>query len=620
MLTTRHSALALAIASAAAVTPALAQQADERTEEIIVTSSRVPIPLRQIGTSVSVMDEFEIEAHGNVSLTDLLRQMPAIGSSSNGGLGNITSVRVRGEEAFRTLTIIDGMRLQDPSAPQITTDFSHLVTDGIGRIEVLRGPQGLAYGADAGGVINISSRSAEDGFHVNVNALGGEYGTSQLSGNVAGRNENVDYFLSVADYETDGFNTLAADTVLADDDAYENTSFHGRLGIELTEQWRVDLVRRDVSGENQHDGCFDSTTFATVHSCSNDYELDATRIGVEYNGESFAHSLSYTSTESDRQNYTAGLPSFGDIGEQNRWEYIGAATALPGFDLVFGADQQEDLANGVGRDNTGFFVEYLSDFSEDFFFTAGVRHDDNDDFGTNTSYRLSAAYLIETESGTVKLKSAVGSGFRAPSPFEVQYNSGPFAYPPASNVVLVQEESDGWEAGIEFIADNYRLEAVYFDQDIDNAIEFDLASFSGYLQDVGTSSSSGLELAAEIALTDSLALNGNYTYNDTERPDGTQRLRRPENLFNAGVMYTGVDGRLNINGFYRYQADSIDTGAALDDFGVVDLTASYQVTDNFRIYGRIENLFDEDYQEVIGYNSAEQAVYVGLRLGFSTNQ
>lgn len=612
--------LCFGICTALAAPTQLAAQSQDSAagavEEVIVTSSRIPIPLRQIGTSVSVMDEVEITAHGNLALSDLLRQMPAVGSSSNGGIGKPTTVRIRGEEGFRTLTYLDGMRLQDPSVPQLTTDFSQLLTDGIGRIEILRGPQGLAYGADAGGVININTRRIEHGFSASLDGQSGEFGTNQFAGNVAGRTGAMDYFLSVTDYETDGFNTRDSDTILMDDDGYENTSIHGRVGFNLSDRWRVELVHRDVDGANEFDGCFDSATFATVHSCSSDYDLKASRVGIEYDIESFNHSLSYMTTESDRQSFTAGVPAFGGLGEQERVEYIGSATELPGFDLVFGADQQEDVSNGRERDNTGVFLEYLSDFSDSFFVTAGVRHDDNDDFGTNTSYRLSGAYLFDFGNGTLKLKSAVGTGFRAPSPFEVEYNNSASAFPPASLVDLRQEESEGWEAGIEYFNGEMRLEAVYFDQDVENAIFFDLAAFSGYLQDVGTSNSKGVELTAEIPLGDSLRLNGNYTYNDTERPDGSQRLRRPEHLFNLGVLFTGMDGRLNLNGFYRSQANSLDSPGPLEDFGVLDLTASYQLNENFRLYGRFENAFDEDYEEVTGFNSADSAAYIGVNFSF----
>ena len=350
-----------------------------------------------------------------------------------------------------------------------------------------------------------------------------------------------------------------------------------------------------------------------MEDCSDSNDLSATRLEAEYKGTGFSHSISYNSTDSDRESFAGGASSFTAAGELERSEYIGSATDLPGFDLVFGGDQEKASNNGMGRDNTGMFLEYLSDFSDAIFLTAGVRHDDNEDFGTNTNYRVSAAYLVDLEEGTLKFKSALGTGFRAPSPFEIAYNAGPFASSPAADIALQQEESEGWEIGVEYFTSTMRLEAVYFDQDVENAIFFDLAAFSGYLQDVGQSNSKGIELSAEVPITDSLRVTGNYTHNETERPDGTQRLRRPENLFNLGFLYTGLDGKLNLNGFYRSQADAIDSGnIAIDDFGVFDLTASYQLTESFQVYGRLENSFDEDYQEIIDYNAAGAAAYIGV--------
>ncbi|MBU15921.1 MAG: hypothetical protein CMQ14_12710 [Gammaproteobacteria bacterium] len=606
----KRTALATTIVVAAIHSPLPLAQHSGNIEEIVITPSRVAIPLRQIGTSVSVMDEFEIESRGVLNLTDLLRQMPATGASSNGGAGKPTTIRIRGEEGFRTLTILDGMRIQDPSGPQIATSFEHLLSDGIGRIEVLRGPQGLAYGADAGGVINMSSRSTAEGFSASADAQTGRYGTNQLAANIAGRSGTVDYFLAVTDFETNGFNSRDSDSMLMDADGYENTTLHARLGFDITEEFRVQLVHRNVDSRNEFDGCFTATR---VEDCSDSNDLSATRLEAEYKGTGFSHSISYNSTDSDRESFAGGASSFTAAGELERSEYIGSATDLPGFDLVFGGDQEKASNNGMGRDNTGMFLEYLSDFSDAIFLTAGVRHDDNEDFGTNTNYRVSTAYLVDLEEGTLKFKSALGTGFRAPSPFEIAYNAGPFASSPAADIALQQEESEGWEIGVEYFTSTMRLEAVYFDQDVENAIFFDLAAFSGYLQDVGQSNSKGIELSAEVPITDSLRVTGNYTHNETERPDGTQRLRRPENLFNLGFLYTGLDGKLNLNGFYRSQADAIDSGnIAIDDFGVFDLTASYQLTESFQVYGRLENSFDEDYQEIIDYNAAGAAAYIGV--------
>ena len=609
LITFKRTAVTAVVAVATSSPITLAQQSDN-LEEIVVTSSRVAIPLRQIGTSVSVMDDFEIDSRGVLNITDLLRQMPATGASNSGGAGKTTLVRIRGEEGFRTLTILDGVRIQDPSGPQIATSFEHLLSDGIGRIEVLRGPQGLAFGADAGGVINISSRSASGGFSASADAQTGRYGTNQLAANIAGRNGAFDYFLAATDFETNGFNSRDSDNTLMDADGYKNTSLHARLGMDITESFRVQLVRHDIDGRNEFDGCFTSTR---VEDCSGSNDLSATRIEAEYKGAAFSHSFSYSSTDSDRENFAAGASSFTAAGKLERWEYIGTATELPGFDLVYGADQEEAWNNGRGRGNIGVFLEYLSDFSDAVFFTAGVRHDDNEDFSTNTNYRVSAAYLADLGEGTLKFKTALGTGFRAPSPFEIAYNAGAFAFPPAAGITLQQEESEGWEIGVEYITRTMRLEAVYFDQNVENAIFFDLASFSGYLQDIGQANSRGIELSAEIPITDSLRVTGNYTRNETERPDGTQRLRRPEHLFNLGFLYSGLDGKLNLNGFYRSQANAIDSGnIAIDDFGVFDLTASYQLTEGVRVYSRLENVSDEDYQEIIDYNAAGAAAYIGV--------
>src|SRR5690606_25751656 len=127
--------------------------------------------------------------------------------------GKTTSLRIRGEEGFRTLTIMDGLRLSDPSAPQVGPQLEHLMSSGINRVEILRGPQGLGYGADAGGVLSISTRTGAEGLQAALDAQGGEFGTRQLSGNVGGSNGKADFFVSASTYEADGFNTLVADDV-----------------------------------------------------------------------------------------------------------------------------------------------------------------------------------------------------------------------------------------------------------------------------------------------------------------------------------------------------------------------------------------------------------------------
>ena len=165
-------------------------------EEVIVTSSRVPMPLRQIGTSVSVITEQEIQQRGFNSLYDILRSQPSVGVSNAGGAGKVTSVRIRGEEGYRTLVLLDGIDISDTSAPQVSPRMDQLLSSGIQRVEILRGPQGLMYGADAGGVVNISTIAPQEGLTGDLSAEGGRYGSQQFAGNLGGGNGTVDFNLS----------------------------------------------------------------------------------------------------------------------------------------------------------------------------------------------------------------------------------------------------------------------------------------------------------------------------------------------------------------------------------------------------------------------------------------
>ncbi|MEO1036425.1 MAG: TonB-dependent receptor, partial [Pseudomonadota bacterium] len=158
-------------------------------------------------------------------------------------------------------------------------------------------------------------------------------------------------------------------------------------------------------------------------------------------------------------------------------------------------------------------------------------------------------------------------------------------------------------------------------QEVDNAILFDLVGFSGYLQDTGTSSSHGIELDWDVPIDDNWSLIGNATWNDTETPEGEQRIRRPEFFGNIGVLYRGFDERLRVLGNVRSAQDSVDEifgvgRVDLDNYAVFDLSVSYDVRDFLTAYARVVNAFDEDYQEVVDFDNGGSAAYAGIRLTF----
>ncbi len=193
--------------------------------------------------------------------------------------------------------------------------------------------------------------------------------------------------------------------------------------------------------------------------------------------------------------------------------------------------------------------------------------------------------------------------------------------PPASTTALTEERSQGVELALEsFTPTGGHLELVLFDQRIDDAIVFDLASYSGYLQEQGESRSRGVELSASLPLGGQWQVQGNVTLNQTERSDGRARLLRPRQLGNLALSWHSEDDRLHLDGFYRLSRGSKDqvagTYIALDTVSVTDLSARFRLRDAVEIFARLDNLFDQDAQEVLGYYAAGRAAYAGIRLHF----
>jgi len=621
MVLTRVGPLALAATVLVHGTAA----AQDNIEEVIVTSSRIETPLREVGTAISIISSEEIEIRGYSSIADVLRTQPGIGVSNTGGTGKTTALRIRGEEGYRTLVMIDGVDVSDPTGTQVGPNFSHLMTTSdLQRVEILRGSQGFIYGADAGGVVNILTRTGEGDVGGQLGIEYGEFDTQQLEANLSGGSESADFFISVSDIDSDGFNSRIGDSVLMDDDGYENTTVHTKLGWTPSENLRLQLVARDIDASTQFDRC----SFPTIHDCVSDNEQTTYRVSADYGSGNLSHFFAFGNTDITRRNFGAGVESFSTEGDLNRLEYTGSYDLSESSVLVYGLDfEEEDIVSNSGdnmeRDQKGYYFEYQGKFNDSFFLTAGARYDDNEDFGEHTSVRTTFAYLSDTASGaTIKYRASVGTGFRAPSLSEIAYNNGPFAFPPAAGLFLTEESSSGFDFGIEYTsANDLYLEATYFDQEIEDEIFFDLSGFSGYLQSLGTSDSRGIELAARYPFNAQWELLGNVTYNDTEDTDGMQRIRRPEKLANIGIRFTSPSENIRLLANYRLSADSIDElfgvgRLPLDDYEVLDISASFAVNDNVEVYGRLENVTDEDYQEVTGFFTAGFSGALGVRLRF----
>ena len=617
---TNRAVLAVALAVPHLCHAADSSEGDSALEETVVVASRVPTPLNRLGVSVSVTDRESLELLGYSNIGDFLDLQPGVSVTRDGGPGKAAAVRIRGEEGFRTRIILDGIDIADPSSPQVSPRIEHLLSEGLQRIEVLRGPQGLAFGADAGGVISITTRQRASGLAASVAAEGGEDGFSRLGAFVAGGNDRISGSLSVTDLRTDGFNARVSDTVDADRDGYDNTTTHATASYALTDSWSLQGSLHHIDGDNESDGCFDSVTFAVINDCNDDYLQSAWRVALSYEGDRISSTLSYESSSTERDFFSAGLPAFSTEGGSEELSWLAALAIKEGHRIALGVDASEvsivDGDSEPSRDNLGVWGEYGLDFGRGSI-TAGARFDDNDDFGQHTSWRVSLHQTLLDGPRPLAIKGAIGTGFRAPSPFEIVYNSGPFSFPASETGPLREETSEGWEVGLLWGDPGQSVELTWFDQKIEDEIYFyfdPVTFYSGYLQDNGVTRSEGLELSGATPLGAGFQVSANLTWNETRSVTGDQRPYRPEWTGAANMLWQGdwLTAALTA----RFARDSIDTlGEPMPDTERLDASVVAQVSQKLQLTARVENLTDNRDAQIRDYNVQPRAFYVGLRFG-----
>lgn len=616
----KYLSLPLVLASGLVGAPLVAQ---EKLEEVIVIASRVETPLRQVGASVSVIDQSEIQLRGYPTVGELLRTQPGVAMTNTGGPGKQSALRIRGEEGFRTLIMIDGVEVSDPSGTQVMSHVEHLTTGGeIERVEVLRGPQGFVYGADAGGVVQIFTRTPELGVAGQLSMEAGRYDSRRLGGYFAVANETADVFVSLSDWRTDGFNAVVAD-VSGEADGYENATMHGKFGWNPSAESRVQLVVRDVSAKNQFDSCFGLQNCVGGTHQVNDVEQTTAKLSLDHKGDDLSHHLAFAQTDVERQYFSNGSPNYVTDGQLKKAEYVGQFAATEAIDLVFGGDGKLErvlVENGedLSRFQLGLFGEAQLDIADRLFFTGGLRYDDNQDFGEHVSARVTSAWVqpIGNE-GSIKLRASAGNGFRAPSLQEIAYNQN-YGFGVAAETSLKEESSSGYDLGVEYFRDSgLSAQISWFEQSIEDEIVFDRIAYSGYLQALGRSHSKGVELQFATPISQWAELEASFTRNLTQTADDLPRIRRPGKLVNVSLyVYPADNWVLLLNN--RWERDAVDGAARspLDNYDVLDLSLNYEVVSRWEIFARVNNALDENYQEVPGYNTSGRAAHVGTRFTF----
>jgi vitamin B12 transporter len=237
--------------------------------------------------------------------------------------------------------------------------------------------------------------------------------------------------------------------------------------------------------------------------------------------------------------------------------------------------------------------------------------DDHELFGTETTYKLSSAYLIP-QTGT-RFKANWGTGFRAPSIFQLYSSYG--------DPNLNPEKSESYDFGVEqnLLDNKLSLGLTYFHNDFKNLINYSFAT-SKY-GNIGKAKTEGIETEITFKVIEDLKIGANYTYLDTEdKETGLELLRRPESQAGLNLNWQFLE-KANLNLGITYVGKRSDytpypTRGTSKAYTKVDISTSYDLRENFQLFGRIENLFDEEYQEVYGFTRPGQSFYAGVKVTF----
>jgi vitamin B12 transporter len=591
-------------------------------EETVVVADRVDTAITSLAVSVNVLDRELISALGSATLPQLLKSQVGISTTQNGGIGAVSGIRVRGQDAFRTRVLIDGIDISDPSSPQIAPRMEHVLAPSLERVEVLRGTQGLLWGADAGGVISLTSRRATEQPSIAVSAERGGYGFETESIVASSGATSLGEMTAVLNHVgMDGFNALKSDTQLADNDGYDNDSYRLNYTTPQWQGWSATISAREVDATTDYDGCgrFDeSFSFISSNDCSDGYNNETRAVVVRHAGDGNSTQISVSESDSDRAYFTDGLFQFALKGSNEQMSASHNRTLTENYDLTVGVDlDEQSYDDGFGtarsRDNKAIFMN-VRRATDKVTLSAAVRTDDNDDFGRFTSWRITA--LTETGFDGVAFKTAYGTGFRAPSPYEVGSNQSPFALPEARETALKEEQSEGWEMGLRGNQNHLSWELTYFDQEVSDAIvySYNPALFAGgYLQIPGTSQFSGVEATAAWEIGEGVTLEGFVTDLSADDANGNDLPYRPETTAQVSARYSAakIDWLL----LARYTSDRSDGfGTRLNEYTVMDGSFRYAITDELNVSVRAENVTNEGYSDIVGYRSAGRTFYVGLNV------
>lgn len=604
-MTGKLALLSSLCAFTALATPALA------LDEVIVTATKTPLALSETGTSVTVIDAAEIETRQYQFVADALADAAGLAIARNGAFGGQAALRIRGESSGRSLVLIDGVVVNDPSAPGGGFNFASLDVADIERIEILRGPQSVLYGSEAiGGVVAITTKRGDGAPSLRAFAEGGSFSTFRGGAGLSGGTGGVDYALSAFGVASDGVSRADGG---AEPDGIDSWGASAALGASLADNLRLETTFRYSDARTDFDG-FPPPDFLLADTADEDLSeeiIASGRVIATFLDGAFENAVSVGFHRIDRLNRLGDLVTFQSEGERLSAEYTGRLDITGRLSLLAGAETERTRINSDGIDeqvdiNSVFGLIAVKPF-DGLTLTGGARHDDHDTFGGATTARVTGAW--NAGAGFV-LRGSWGEGFAAPSLFQLNYVCCGGTEP---NRNLQPETSKGWDIGFDkTLGDFASLRATYFRQRTENQIDFDF--LTGAYINLSDSRRRGVETELAVTPFADVDLSLAYAYIDGEQvASGAPLMRQPKHALTLAAGWRATES-LSLGASLRYNGEETDGGGIIDDWTRVDFRAAYAVSNAIEVYARLENAFDADYQDVLGYGEPGRAVFGGLRL------
>ncbi len=623
----KHSASLFAFSATALALWAQPGFAQDNDDTQVVTANRFAQPASSVLASTTVVTRAEIDRWQAKSLTDVMRRLPGVDVAQNGGLGQTSSLFIRGTNSSHVLILIDGIRLNQAGISG-SSDLSQIPLSLVQRIEYIRGARSAVYGSDAiGGVVNIITGRAQPGTTLTAGVGSQGYqsyddSTQQMLGDatkltLAGNYTYTRGFDVGAGYPND------YGPAQGDRDGFMSKTLYGNLEHQFSEELSGFVRGYGFDNRTAYDGSLTYDKDFNVVGLADTRQLYSQTwdTGLHYNRDIYSTQLiaSYSRTKDinyDPRNGRYGAAStFDDVAQYNlQW---GNTVQVGQGAISGGIDWQKEttepgtntLAEGYEQRNTGLYLTGQQQFGS-VTLEGALRGDDNNQFGWHNTWQTAASW--EFISG-YRVFASYGTAFKAPNLSQV-YSPG------YGNPDLEPEKSKQWEGGFEGLTGPVNWRVSGYRNDIDNLIDSDPATYRYY--NISKARIKGVEATASFD-TGPLGHQISYDYVDARDGETDQQLvRRAKQQVKYQLDWTIYN--LDWSVTYHYLGDRFDNDynsyparrVKLGGVSLWDLAASYPVTSQLTVRGRIANLFDKDYETAYGYRTPGTEYYLSASYSF----